>query len=278
MAERRMFAKTIIDSDAFLEMPLSAQALYFHLGMRADDDGFLNNARKIQQAVHSSDDDLKLLLAKRFLIVFDGGIVVIKHWLINNLIRGDRYKTTIYTDEKALLTIKENGVYTECGNQLATVGIPDGNQLATGLTQDRLGKDRLGEDRQAQEARACPDNFLKNVYEAWMDQEALPRLPALLGFSLSEQARRSMAAWRGNHSDDILAAVRNYGTMAANPRDYWPKTRPGMAGFFEGELFLKCLPANFPASCYTDEKKQAMKWEAGIAKAKRDAEEAGAHE
>jgi hypothetical protein len=127
-------------------------------------------------------------------------------------------------------------------------------------------------------ARACPDNFLKNVYEAWMNQEALPRLPAFLGFSLSEQARRAMAAWRGNHSDDIIAAVRNYGTMAASPRDYWPKTRPGMAGFFEGELFLKCLPANFPASCYTEEKKQAMKWEAGIAKAKRDAEEAGAHE
>ena len=134
------------------------------------------------------------------------------------------------------------------------------------------------QEKHTQEARACPDNFLKNVYEAWMNQEALPRLPAFLGFSLSEQARRAMAAWRGNHSDDIIAAVRNYGTMAASPRDYWPKTRPGMAGFFEGELFLKCLPANFPASCYTDEKKQAMKWEAGIAKAKRDAEEAGAHE
>lgn len=123
-----------------------------------------------------------------------------------------------------------------------------------------------------------PPNFLKTVYDAWMACPALPRLQDFLGFSISEQARRAMSAWQGNHSDDVLAAVRNYGEIAAHPRDYWPKGRPGMAGFFEGELFLKCLPANFPASCYTEDKIKAMKWDAGIAKAKRDAEEAGAVE
>lgn len=112
MAERRMFAKTIIDSDAFLDMPLSSQSLYFHLSMRADDDGFINNPRKIQRMIGASDDDLKLLIAKRFIIPFDSGIVVIKHWRIHNYIQKDRYKPTVYEEEKAVLSVKENGAYT----------------------------------------------------------------------------------------------------------------------------------------------------------------------
>ena len=112
MAERRMFAKTIIDSDAFCDMPLSTQALYFHLSMRADDDGFLNNPRKIQRMVGCSDDDLKILIAKKFLIAFDSGVVVVKHWRINNYLRNDRYKATVYREEKAQLFIKPNGAYT----------------------------------------------------------------------------------------------------------------------------------------------------------------------
>ena len=112
MAERRRFAKTIIDSDAFIDMPLSTQALYFHLSMRADDEGFINNPRKIQRMIGASDDDLKVLAAKRFIIPFDSGIVVIKHWKIHNYIRGDRKKETVYTEEMELLTEKENGTYT----------------------------------------------------------------------------------------------------------------------------------------------------------------------
>ena len=112
MAERRMFAKTIIDSDAFLDMPLSTQSLYFHLSMRADDDGFVNNPKKIQRMIGASDDDLKVLLAKHFLIPFETGIVVIKHWRIHNYIQKDRYKETTYQEEKAMLEIKENNAYT----------------------------------------------------------------------------------------------------------------------------------------------------------------------
>lgn len=103
MAERRMFAKTIIDSDTFLDMPLSTQALYFHLSMRADDDGFINNPRKIQRSIGATDDDLKLLIAKQFTIPFESGVVVIKHWRLHNYIQKDRYKPTIYQDEKAQL-------------------------------------------------------------------------------------------------------------------------------------------------------------------------------
>lgn len=139
MAERRMFAKTIIDSDAFLDMPLSTQALYFHLSMRADDDGFINNPKKIQRMIGASDDDLKLLLAKRFLIPFESGIVVIKHWRIHNYIRSDRYKETVYQEEKAQLEVKENGAYTLPENTGIPVGIPNGYRLDT---QDRIGKDR----------------------------------------------------------------------------------------------------------------------------------------
>ena len=117
MAERRMFAKTIIDSDAFLDMPMSTQALYFHLSMRADDDGFINNPKRIQRMIGASDDDLKLLIAKSFIIIFESGVVVIKHWRIHNYIRGDRKKDTTYKEEMALLNIKENGAYTLDGLQ-----------------------------------------------------------------------------------------------------------------------------------------------------------------
>lgn len=120
MAERRMFAKTIIDSDAFLDMPTSAQALYFHMAMRADDDGFLNNPKKVQRMVGASDDDCRLLLAKRFVIQFDSGVVVIKHWRIHNYIQKDRYKPTVYQEEKSMLSIKDNGVYTECIHDVYT--------------------------------------------------------------------------------------------------------------------------------------------------------------
>lgn len=112
MAERRMFAKTIIDSDAFLDMPLSTQALYFHLSMRADDEGFINNPRKIQRMIGASDDDLRLLATKNFIIPFESGVVVIKHWKIHNYIRNDRLQKTQYQEERELLDVKENGAYT----------------------------------------------------------------------------------------------------------------------------------------------------------------------
>ena len=145
MAERRMFAKTIIDSDAFLDMPLSTQALYFHLSMRADDDGFINNPKKIQRMIGSSDDDLKVLIAKRYLLPFESGVVVIKHWKIHNYIQKDRYKPTVYTEEKSMLAVKANGVYTD--------RIQNGYSMDT---QVRLGKDRLELDKDRLESLPPP--------------------------------------------------------------------------------------------------------------------------
>ena len=114
MAEKRMFARSLIDSDAFLDMPLSAQALYFHLNMRADDDGFVNNPKRITDYVGAASDDLKLLLAKRFIIVFDdSGVIVIRHWRLHNTLRSDRYHPTNYQAELSRLCIAENKAYTE---------------------------------------------------------------------------------------------------------------------------------------------------------------------
>lgn len=112
MAERRMFAKSIIDSDAFLDMPLSTQSLYFHLAMRADDDGFVNNPKKIAKMIGANDDEFKVLITKKFILIFESGIIVIKHWKIHNYIQKDRYKETNYIEEKALLSLNENNGYT----------------------------------------------------------------------------------------------------------------------------------------------------------------------
>ena len=150
MAERRMFAKTIIDSDAFLDMPLSAQSLYFHLSMRADDEGFINNPKKIQRMIGASDDDLRILVAKSFIIPFESGIVVIKHWKIHNYIRNDRYKETVYQEERAMLQVKENNSYTLGMSD----GIPDGRQNGHQMdTQVRIGKDSIGKDNSIGEKR-----------------------------------------------------------------------------------------------------------------------------
>lgn len=112
MAKKRMFTIDIVDSDAFLEMPPSAQALYFHLNMRADDDGFVGNPKKIMRTVGAAEDDLKLLIAKKFLIIFENGVIVIKHWRMHNTLSAYRYHETNYVSEKDMLRLKRNGAYT----------------------------------------------------------------------------------------------------------------------------------------------------------------------
>ena len=139
MAERRMFAKTIIDSDAFLDMPQSTQLLYFHLSMRADDDGFVNKPKSIMRTAGCKDDDLKLLIAKKFIIAFETGIIVIKHWKIHNYIQKDRYIETKYKDEKAQLVLDENKSYKLLNAECIQSGYRTDTQV-------RLGKDRLGKD------------------------------------------------------------------------------------------------------------------------------------
>lgn len=172
MAERRMFAKTIIDSDVFLDMPLSTQALYFHLSMRADDDGFINNPKKIQRMVGCGDDDIKLLIAKNFLIPFESGVVVIKHWKIHNYIQKDRYKGTLYQQEKSMLIENNSHEYT-----LDTKCIQDVSNMDT---QVRLGKDSIELDKDsiekesnkpAKAGKGTFDNIKKMIAESSLDDE-----------------------------------------------------------------------------------------------------------
>jgi hypothetical protein len=145
MAERRMFTKKITDADAFTSMPSSAQALYFHLNMNADDDGFCNKINLCMVNAKASSDDFKLLLLKRFIFQFESGVIVVKHWRMHNILRKDRYTETDYLEEKSRLFLKDNGAYTLDAEQgetaLATKWQPNGNQMAP---QDRIGKDSIG--------------------------------------------------------------------------------------------------------------------------------------
>ena len=163
MARRRMFSLDIIDTDLFIEMPQSSRLLYYELCMRADDDGFVGSPKKIQKMVGCSDDDFKVLITKKFIIPFDTGIVVIRHWKIHNYIQKDRYKETIYLNEKKQLNQEENGMYTEC--------IQDGYEMDT---QVRLGKDSIDKDsidKSKKEKKKKETDFDKLINENFTDEE-----------------------------------------------------------------------------------------------------------
>ena len=134
MAQKRMFDKTITNNDNFLEMPDSTQNLYFHLSMEADDDGFVDNWKSIMRMTGKKEDDLKLLIAKRFIIPFETGVIVIKHWRINNYLRKDRYHQTKYLKEKSLLTIEENEEY----ELKKDFGIPIGNREENSIEENSI--------------------------------------------------------------------------------------------------------------------------------------------
>ncbi len=233
MAEKRMFSTRIIDSDAFLEMPLSTQALYFHLSMRADDDGFLNNAKRIMDMIKANQNDYDLLLAKSFIIQFPDGICVIKHWRINNYIRKDRYHETVYTEEKELLTVKKNGAYS-LNSRDSDVGIPECNHAET---ESRVEKNRVEKSREE------PVTAF-NAEQAWIDIFALyPKKSAavtakqvwmdkLLG--VIEPNRKDVAMLiyhatkmylgdyeKKNPDDENYRYIPKYSDWLVNDCDYW---------------------------------------------------------
>lgn len=169
MAERRMFTKKIIDSDAFLDMPLSTQALYFHLAMRADDDGFINNPKKIQRMVGATDDDMKVLITKSFILCFESGVIVIKHWKMHNYIQSDRYHPTQYQEEKNKLFLKNNKAYSFTQGEtleIPTMGTECIQNEYNSDTEVRLGKVRLGKDRDSIDYYSLPlDERIKIALE-----------------------------------------------------------------------------------------------------------------
>ena len=210
MAERRMFAKTIVLSDAFLDMPLSARCLYFTLGMLADDDGFVNSPKSIMRQAGASTDDLNLLMAKRFILAFDSGVIVIKHWRIHNYIQKDRYKESKYMEEKATLMIDQNGAYTECIQDVSTLD----TQVRLGKDRDRLelGKDRIGEVKEEAQPPK-PTRHKYGMYEnVLLTDEDYRKLQEEFPHDFSARIERlsEYIASTGKKYKNHLATIRNW--------------------------------------------------------------------
>ena len=189
MAERRMFARAIIDSDAFIDMPITARLLYYDLGMRADDDGFVNSPKSIMRAIGASLDDLKILAAKKFIIEFENGIVVIKHWKIHNYIRKDSYSETKYKELKSMLELDENNSYRfaqVCDESVTVPSQPCDDVVADMSTQGREGKDRIVKDNTINnthiEKSACADRIdYKSIMDSFNEKcgKYLPKVKTL---------------------------------------------------------------------------------------------------
>lgn len=163
MASKRMIAKSIVDSDNFLEMPTTAQLLYFHLLVRGDDEGFIDNPRSIMRNVRCTEDDMRILIAKQYIIPFESGIVVIKHWKIHNYIRKDRLKATEYVDEKAMISIGSNDVYEVTDTCQSNV-----SQL-TDKCQHRLVENRLDKSSSREEEKTTTTTINQEVLSLYQD-------------------------------------------------------------------------------------------------------------
>lgn len=204
-----MFAKTIVTSDAFLDMPMSARCLYFTLGMFADDDGFVNSPKSIMRQVGATQDDMQILIAKKFVLLFDSGVIVIKHWRINNYLRSDRYKETTYIEEKAELTVEDNGSYTK-NNDGIPVGIPMVDQCDT---QNSIGKDSIEKNiyGEFKNVRLKEEEFEK--LKAKFPTDYKDRIEALSVYMRS----------RGKTYKDHYATILNWARKEQKDKDAQPK-------------------------------------------------------
>lgn len=214
MAERRMFTRKVTDDDNFMALSSSAQALYLHLSMSADDDGFCNQVSISMFIAHASVQDLEALLEKRYIYQFENGVIVIKHWRMANALRKDRYTRTTFQEELKQLKIKDNGVYTLTGddNQMATVRQPNGNQMAT---QDSIGKDRIdkgsiGEDKKTS---SSPSRHRYGEYQnVLLSDQDIEKLKAELPDEYESYIERlsSYMASSGKSYKNHLATIRNW--------------------------------------------------------------------
>lgn len=214
MAERRMFAKTIVTSDAFLDMPPSARCLYFLLAMLADDDGFVNAPNSIMRQAGSTLDDMKLLLVKRFILKFESGVIVIKHWKIHNLIQKDRYSETKYLEEKSMLALDENKAYTEADTTVYPECIQSVSNLEPQVRVGKVstGKSSVGKDKE-EAAPPKPTRHKYGLYENVLltDEEYL-KLKEEFPHDLSERIERlsEYIASTGKKYKNHLATIRSW--------------------------------------------------------------------
>lgn len=221
MAERRMFAKTIVTSDAFLDMPASTRCLYFLLGMVADDDGFVNNPKSIMRQAGATTDDMNLLIAKRFILTFQSGVVVIKHWCIHNTIQKDRYKETKYLEEKSTLMLDGNKAYTEAESEVYPECIQNVSkpEPQVRLGEDRLSKVSVGEVNDIAEDINVPSRSPKTVRHkhgsyknVLLSDEDMNKLQDEFPYDYSERIERlsEYMASTGKTYKNHLATIRNW--------------------------------------------------------------------
>ena len=216
MAQRRVFSLKIVNSDAFVDMPSSAQALYFHLGMRADDDGFVN-PKGIMRLINSSDDDLLVLLGKRFILKFDNGVIVIKHWLIHNNVQKDRYYPTLYTEEKKLLMLKDNKAYTECIQNVNKM-LTEPNLTKLNLTKPREKKSEASSLTPVKKEEKKKYGEFKNVL---LTDEEYVKLTLKFKDSLSSLIERlsSYVASKGRRYSSHYATLLTWSRREEEKRD-----------------------------------------------------------
>lgn len=218
MANKRMFTMKIVDSDAFLDMPLSTQCLYFHLNMRADDDGFIGNPKKIMKIVGASDDDLKLLIAKRFVLCFEDGVIVIKHWRMHNTLSQNRYHETQYVDEKSMLKLKENGSYSfENGKEIDDKKLINAKEK---YDKKETADKRLANGLQTADADLDKDLDLDKGLDKEKDKDLVntPPLSPSQGYENTKDQKKKETAEEMfervladyNISDYLLEAVRDW--------------------------------------------------------------------
>ena len=242
MAQRRMFSKEVTTSDLFVDMPSSSQLLYFHLGMEADDEGFIGNAKMLSRAYGSNNDDLKLLEAKGFVIAFPSGVTVVKDWNLNNKIRKDRQKPTIYTEEKTLLSLDSKGSYL-LGNQVSTIPQPNDNQMSA---QDRIGEVRLGKDSIGKDSidASQPNAFQEKSSGEDINSLLSEYLDSFIEFSSKNIAKRAMAQVEfmklsSEEKKQAVIGAKNYFEWykQENPEDKTKKFSINAYAFLESATF-----------------------------------------
>lgn len=255
MAKKRMFSLSVLETDAFMDLPLSAQALYFHLCMRADDDGFIGNPKRITDNIGASIDDLKLLIAKRFVLVFEDGVIVIKHWRMHNAIKSDRYIKTNFIEDYSLLQIKENGAYTMPrelpGAQMEHKWSTNGAQMAQTCSVDKnsIDKNRLVKSSNVSDncyALGVISENLKSamtvIIEKWNETGTIQAKK----FRLDSDRGRNMAARIQEHGlDGVLEAiekVRNSGFCHGNGPSGW---RASLDWFLKADNFQKVIEGQY---------------------------------
>lgn len=267
MSERRMFSKSITESDAFLDLPLSAQALYFHLSMNADDEGFINSSKRIRNMCGAGNEDMQILIDRSFIISFDSGIVVIKHWKINNKLRKDRARGTNYSEEKAMLVEKNNGIYSEYKTDITgenkeleveekNPGIQD-ESVSGEEKQENYNEEKLADCVKSDSNKNCSEQIFDLYFS-----HGLPCANNIISFEMRDFKLAQVAIRNLNLSDDeIISAVKNYIEVVELKRKglTWWNSEQSFNSFCEKGTIMKFLPGYFKLEDFYKDKSSTDK-------------------